>query len=74
MLYVLIILLLIAIVLWMMIPVARSKRKREKHQERLAKIERLRPEVSAAFAEIGLFYNYNHYITDSEPALGVQNL
>ena len=50
----------------MMIPVARSKRKREKHQERLAKIERLRPEVSAAFAEIGLFYNYNHYITDSE--------
>lgn len=66
MLYVLIILLLIAIVLWMMIPVARSKRKREKHQERLAKIERLRPEVSAAFAEIGLFYNYNHYITDSE--------
>lgn len=66
MLYVLIILLLIAIVLWMMIPVARSKRKREKHQERLAKIERLRPEVKAAFAEIGLFYNYNHYITDSE--------
>lgn len=66
MLYVLIILLLIAIVLWMMIPVARSKRKREKHQERLAKIERLRPEVKAAFAEIGLYYNYNHYITDSE--------
>lgn len=32
----------------------------------MAKIERLRPEVKAAFAEIGLYYNYNHYITDSE--------
>ena len=65
MLYGLIILLLVAIILGVMIPV-RSKRKSKQHQERLDAISRLKPAVESAFAEIGKYYSFSHYITESE--------
>ena len=65
MLYALIILLTIAIILWLMIPVG-SKLKEKKHQERLEAIARIKPDIEGAFAEIGKYYNFSHYITESE--------
>ena len=65
MLYVLIILLIVAIILWVMIPV-RSKQKAKKHQERLEAIARIKPDIEVAFAEIGKYYNFIHYITETE--------
>ena len=65
MLYVLIILLLVALILWVMIPV-RTRRKTEQRKERLETLARLKPEVEAAFAEISSYYSYSHYITESE--------
>lgn len=65
MLYVLIILLLVAIILWVMIPV-RRRHKEEEEKECNDLVERLRPEVEEAFSEISSFYNYGHYITESE--------
>lgn len=65
MLYALIILLIVAIILWVMIPV-RSKQKAKKHQERLEAIARIKPNVEGAFAEIGKYYSFSHYITESE--------
>ncbi len=65
MLYVLIILLVVAIILWVMIPI-RSKQKAKKHQERLEAIAHLRPDIESAFAEISSFYSYSHYITETE--------
>ena len=65
MLYALIILLFIAIILWVMIPV-RNKQKAKRHKERLETIERQLPDVESAFAYISSFYNFNHYITESE--------
>ena len=65
MLYVLIILLIVAIILWVMIPV-RSKQKAKKHQERLEAIARIKPDIEVAFAEIGKYYNFSHYITETE--------
>lgn len=64
-LYVLVILLVVAIILSMMILV-RSRQKAQKRQERLETIERLKTDVEAAFAEIGSYYSFGHYITDSE--------
>lgn len=65
MLYALIILLTIAIILWLMIPVG-SKLKEKKHQERLETIARIKPNVEGAFAEIGKYYSFSHYITETE--------
>ena len=65
MLYVLIILLLVAIILWVMIPV-RSKQKAKKHQERLEAIARIKPDIDAAFTEICSYYTFSHYITETE--------
>lgn len=65
MLYVLIILLFVAIILWVMVPV-RSKQKEKRHEERLATIARLKPIVEAAFDEIGTYYCFGHYITETE--------
>ena len=65
MLYVLIILLLVAIILWVMIPV-RSRLNKKKHNERLAMIDRLKPEVEAALTDISSYYCFSHYITESE--------
>ena len=61
MLYVINILLLLAIVLWVMR--ARHLKKLQKEKEL---IDRLKPEVEAAFSDISYFYSYNHYITESE--------
>lgn len=65
MLYVLIILLIVAIILWVMIPV-RSKYLKKQRQERIEKITRLIPDVDTAFAEISSRFSYSHYITESE--------
>ena len=59
------ILLIIAIILWVMIPV-RSKQKAKLHQERLETIARVKPDVESAFAEIGKYYSFSHYITETE--------
>ena len=60
-----IILILVAIILWVMIPVS-SKQKEYKHIERLEAIARIRPEIEGAFAEIGKYYSFRHYITEAE--------
>lgn len=64
-LYVIIILLITAIILWVMISV-RSQQKAKKRQERLDLIPRLKPDLEAAFAEIGSYYCFSHYVTESE--------
>lgn len=71
MLYALIILLIVAIILWVMIPV-RSKQKAKKHQERLEAIARIKPDIEGAFAEIGKYYSFSHYITESERLMLVE--
>lgn len=48
-----------------MIPVS-SKQKEYKHIERLEAIARIRPEIEGAFAEIGKYYSFRHYITEAE--------
>ena len=65
MLYVFLMLLIIVILLWVAIPGWRQK-KVEDHKQLLDLIERIRPEVEAAFLDISSFYNYGHYITESE--------
>lgn len=65
MLYALIILLLIAVALWVMIPVRKIKRAKE-HQERIEAITKLSPVVEVALADLCSFYSYSHYITESE--------
>ena len=65
MLYVFIILLLVAVILWVVILV-RSRQKAQLHQERLETIARFKPDVEAAFSEIGSYYSFNHYVTESE--------
>ena len=65
MLYALIILLIVAIILWVMIHV-RSKQNARKHQERMETIARIKPEIEGAFAEIGKYYSFSHYITETE--------
>ena len=65
MVYALLILLLIAVILLVMIPVRRKQRER-KHQERVAAIARLVPDVEAALADVCSSYSYSHFITESE--------
>ena len=65
MLYLLLVILVAAIILWLMLSVRRRVREK-KRQERLAVLNRLKPEVEKAFSEISSFYNFNHYITESE--------
>lgn len=48
-----------------MIPFQR-KRKTENRKKLLNLIESIRPEVEAAFSEISSYYNYAHFITQSE--------
>jgi len=64
-LYVIIIPLLLAVVLWATLR-WQSRKKARKHQEMLEAIARLKPEVEAAFTDISSYYNYCHYITESE--------
>ena len=65
MLYLLLSFLVAAIILWLMLSVRRRAREK-KRQERLVVLNRLKPEVEKAFSEISTFYNFNHYITESE--------
>ena len=65
MLYLLLIIPVAAIFLWLMLSV-RQRVREKKHQERLAILNRLKPEVEKAFSEISSFYGINHYITESE--------
>ncbi len=65
MLYVVIILLIVAVIFWVMVSV-HSRQKAQKKQERLEMIARLKQGIEAAFAEIGSYYSFSHYITDSE--------
>ena len=55
----------VAIILWLMLYV-RPRVKEKKRQQRLELFNRLKPEVEKAFAEIKSFYNFNHYITETE--------
>ena len=65
MLIVLSILLIIALFLWLIIPL-RSKYLKKQRQERIEMISRLIPDIDTAFSEIRSFFNYSHYITESE--------
>ena len=65
MLIVLSILLIIALFLWLIIPL-RSKYLKKQRQERIETISRLIPDINAAFSEIRSYFSYNHYITESE--------
>lgn len=65
MLYVLIILLFVTIILWVVISV-RSQQKSNEHQKRLETITSLKPYIDAAFTEIGSYYTFSHYITETE--------
>ena len=65
MLYVLIILVILVIILWVLIPL-RSKYLKKRRQERVKTISRLIPNIEVAFSEIRYYFNYSHYITESE--------
>ena len=65
MLYILLSFLFIVITIGVMIP-ALSRHKKKQLKETLSIIKRLKPEVETAFADISFYYNYNHYITESE--------
>ena len=65
MLYVFLILPVIVIFLWVALPFWRRKTE-ENHKQLLERVERIRPEVEAAFSDISSLYNYSHYITESE--------
>ena len=51
----------LGIVIWLSI-----RRRQRLHRERLETIERISPEVKAAFNEISSYFSYSHYITESE--------
>ena len=63
--YVIIVLLFFGVILWVGFHV-QSKQNARRHQDRLDAISVLTPDVETAFAEIGSYYNYGHYITESE--------
>lgn len=65
MLLIILILLLCAIILWVVYH-SWSTKKAKKHQERLETLTRLKPVVEMAFAEIGSYYNFSHFITETE--------
>ena len=65
MLYLLPILLVVAIILWLMLSV-RPRVREKKRRERLAILNQLKPRVEKAFSEISSYYNFYHYITESE--------
>ncbi len=65
MLYVSIILLVISFSLWLGAPIWRRK-KEEDRRKLEALIQRLHPDVDNAFSDICNYYNFSHYITESE--------
>ena len=58
-LFLLFVILVTSIILWLMLSV-RPRVREKKHQERLAILNRLKPEVENAFSEISSFYGFNH--------------
>ena len=64
MLYLLIILFVAAIIFGVMMSFRTQRTK--KHKYRLETIVRLKPTVEIAFDEISSYFNYGHYITESE--------
>ena len=42
------------------------RQKAKKRRERQLAITRIKPDIDAAFAEISRYYNFNHYITETE--------
>ena len=65
MLFLILIILAAAIILWLMLSV-RPRIKEKKREERLVRFNELRPEVEKAFSDIKSLYNFNHYITETE--------
>lgn len=65
MFYLILILLLISITFGV-IKFASSRHSKKKLENRQEIIERFRPDIEAAFSEISSFFNYSHYITESE--------
>lgn len=63
--YVPIILLSVSIIIWVAV-IVRSKLNAKKHQERMEAITRIKSNVNSAFAEISKYYNFSHYITETE--------
>lgn len=49
-----------------MMLLVRSKRKKAKRIDCLASIARLKPNIDAAFDDISQYYNFSHYITETE--------
>ena len=49
-----------------MMLLVRSNRKKAKRKDRQEAIARLRPGVEAAFDEISQYYNFSHFITETE--------
>lgn len=64
MLYLLIILFVVAIIFGVMMSFRTQRTK--KHKYRLETIVRLKPTVEIAFDEISSYFNYGHYITETE--------
>ena len=60
-----------ALIAWTILRI-HIKKKEQKHLERIESIMRLRPAVKAAFNDISSFYNYKHYITESERLMLLQ--
>ena len=65
---IILILLSVAIILWLGIPIWQRKKK-EQHNKQIELVEHIRPKIEAAFSDISSFYNYSHYITESERLL-----
>ena len=67
MLYVIFVLLFLFIAAFIFVLIrVQANRRAKRHQELLAVISQLKPQVQAAFAEVSLYYNFGHYITESE--------
>lgn len=65
MLYAAVILPFVVIIL-LVAAIITQKRQVKKHQQRLETISKLAPDVEAALSDICNYYNYSHYITESE--------
>ena len=62
---ILLVLLSVTIVLWIVVPI--SKRRREEdHRKRIEAITSILPDIEPALEDISAYYNYSHYITESE--------
>ena len=65
MLYILIILLVFAIIVWLVI-LGRRKILKKQRADRIETISRLVPDVEAAFLDISSYFSFGHFITESE--------